>query len=78
MQAGMVKISPRHAIPSSPNAILSLPPRHAGGIIGLGKDVSREQGGCHQATHVLYGTGAETCQTKRVFPSLPRPTYRRR
>ena len=39
-----------HAIPSSPNAILSLPPRQAGGIVNLGKDVSREQRACHQAS----------------------------
>ena len=41
-----------HAIPSSSNAILtcSLPPRQAGGIVNLGKDVSREQRACHQAS----------------------------
>ena len=30
-------------MPNSTNAILSLPPQHARRIIGLGKDVSREQ-----------------------------------
>ena len=39
-----------HAIPSSPNAIISLPPQQAGGIVNLGKDVSREQRACHQAS----------------------------
>ena len=41
-----------HAIPSSPNAILSRPPRQADGIVNLGKDVSlsREQRACHQAS----------------------------
>jgi hypothetical protein len=37
-------------MPNSTNAILSLPPRHARRIIGLGKDVSREQRARHQAS----------------------------
>ena len=39
-----------HAMPNSTNAILSLPPQHARRIIGLGKDVSREQRARHQVT----------------------------
>ena len=37
-------------MPNSTNAILSLPPQHARRIIGLGKDVSREQRARHQVT----------------------------
>ena len=37
-------------MPNSTNAILSLPPQRARRIIGLGKDVSREQRVRHQVT----------------------------